>query len=358
MRVVPRPHREIRLTNQPDIPPPTGPDGTEPPTTAFPPAPGSSPPPVTPYDPPAGGQSTPVSGQPWSTPSGDPLSPEPYQPPPGRPTTKAFAPGQAPIPQPPAAPSYPPTAQFPQSSAAPDYVPPPPSYGYAPPPDQPAYPAPQSGGYPGGQPGGYPGAPQSGQPDGYPGAPPSGYPGGPGYGPPQRAPRKSSAPIIAVILAVTLLLCAGVATAGVQIAKRVKDKTEEAVNTLPDLPDAPNLPTEIPDLPGLPTDLPTDPGGGGHQITITYEVSGDGPVTIVYVDKLGGKPVRLDNVELPWKFTGQAQTPTVVSVFATRLGASDGRISCRALVDGAEVKQNTSNNGNIVTASCIYFAID
>jgi hypothetical protein len=277
------------VTNQPDNPPP---------------------------DPTAG---APVSGQPWSTPSGDALAETP----------QAYAPGQAPIPEP----DYPPTSQFPAQPPPVNYAPP----GYAP----------DYGGYP----------PQ-------PGFPPPGYapPGREGYAPPGRegyappgyppppAPRKSNAPIIAVILAVALLLCGGIATAGVLIARSVADKAKETASAPLD-----DLPTAVPTLPGLPTDLPTD--GTSRTISVTYEVSGDGPVSIVYLEKVGDAPVRLSDVKLPWKFTTQVQTPALLSVIVVRLDAADGTVKCRALIDGDEVKANVSGRSAFATTSCTHLAL-
>ena len=260
-----------------------------------------------------GGTAAPVSGQPWPTPSGNPLSPDPYPPPP--PATYAptsYSPGYAPVPEP--SPDYPPTSQFPAQALP--YAPP----GYA--------------------------------PDYGHGYPPPAYAGPPGYGQPPAAPpppRKSNVPIIAVILAVTLLLCGGIATAGVLVARNVTNKAKEVVG---------NLPTALPELPLMPTDLPTVPPGLERTITVTYEVSGDGPVGIVYLEKLGDAPVRLENVKLPWKFTAEVQTPAVLSVVAIRAGTAEGTVSCTALVDGDEVKQHTSGEGNFATASCTYFALD
>ena len=284
------------MTNQPDNPPP---------------------------DPTAG---APISGQPWSTPSGDALSerPQAYQPPP------AYAPGQAPIPEP----DYPPTSQFPAQPPPLNYAPPgyAPDYGgYAP---SPGYPP------PGQEPPGY--APPGHVPPGYG---PPGY--GPGYGPP---PRKSNAPIIAVILAVTLLLCGGIATAGVLIARSVADKAKETAAAPFD-----NLPTAVPTLPGLPTDLPTD--DTGRKISVTYEVSGDGPVSIVYLQKMGDTPVRLTEVNLPWKFTTEVQTPALLSVVVVRLGATDGTVKCRALIDGDEVKASTSGKSAFATTTCTHLVL-
>jgi hypothetical protein len=154
-----------------------------------------------------------------------------------------------------------------------------------------------------------------------------------------------------VILAVTLLLCGGIATAGVLIAHNLVDKAREAASAPLD-----NLPTEVPTLPGQPTDLPTD--GTGRTISVTYEVSGDGPVEIVYLQKVGDAPVRLNDVKLPWKFSAEVQTPALLSVVVVRLGATDGTVKCRALIDGAEVKASTSGSSAFATVSCTHLALE
>jgi hypothetical protein len=244
--------------------------------------------------------------------SGDSMAPQP---------PAAYSPGYAPIPQPPA---HEPTTQFPPVSPV----------NYAPPGQTPDYGRPVP-------------------PDGYAGFPPPGYPGQPPYGPPQPPPRRSNAPIIAVILAVALLLCGGIATAGVLVARGVKDKADEAVGTLPTgLPEVPALPTE------LPTDLPTTGTGNGRPITVTYEVTGDGPVSIVYIEKIGDNPKRLENVKLPWKLSTKAETPALLSLIVVRLGTSEGAVTCRALVDGEEVKTSKSGTGNFASTSCVQLVLE
>jgi hypothetical protein len=327
------------LTNHPDTPPPdpaalppSSPDGTGAPDANA----GT----------PAGG-SAPISGQPWSTPSGDPLSPEPYRPP----APASYRPGSAAIPEP--EPDYPPTSQFPAQPpvnyAPPGYAPdfghggagtPPP--GYAPPP-----------GY--GQPPGYaqmPGYAQTPgyeQPPGYgqPGYGQPGYEQHPGYLPPQPPPKRSNAPIIAVIIAVTVLLCGGLATAGVLIAQNATNKAKEVAKPYT------NLPTEVPEVPNLPDDPQAQ-----RKITVTYEVTGDGPASIAYIDEIDQAPVRKTEVQLPWKFTTTMETPALLSVVAVRIGTTEGTVTCRALVDGAEVKKSTSNKGTVATASCIHLAFE
>lgn len=169
------------------------------------------------------------------------------------------------------------------------------------------------------------------------------------YAPP---PRRSNAPLIAVVIAVALLLCGGVTTAGILIVHNVKAEAQKAVTPLtdPTRPDIPNLPGG-----GLPTDLPDDTG---KQIQVTYEVTGDGPAEIIYLPKLGASPTKVDSVKLPWHFSATMETPTLISVIAMRTGSDDGSITCRALVDGKEVKKTASGSNGFATAACTYFALD
>jgi hypothetical protein len=227
-------------------------------------------------------------------------------------------------------PDYPPTAQFPTVDPNAGYQPPPPGYGtpgYSPPPQPPGY------------------------------APPP-----PGYEP--RPPRRSNAPLIALVLAVTLLLCGGVVTASVILARKAADKAEELAEPIIN-PSLPELPTEAPDLPGLPTDLPelpalpTDiPGfGEGREISVTYEVTGDGPAEILYMEKLDGTPKRVGSAKLPWKITTTMKSPAVVSVIAVRTGIDAGSISCRATVDGDQAAEHSAE-GTLATANCYKLIIN
>jgi hypothetical protein len=226
-------------------------------------------------------------------------------------------------------PDYPPTAQFPTVDPHAGYQPPPPGYGTPPPP--PGYGTPPPPDY---------------------GAPPPGYEPGP--------PRRSNAPLIALVLAVTLLLCGGVVTAGVLLVGRIGDKVQEVTEpianpTLPDdllptgAPDFPGLPTGFPDLPALPTGIPGI--GEGKEITVTYEVTGDGPAEILYMEKLDGTPKRVGSARLPWKITTPMKGPSVISVVAMRTGVDDGAISCRASVDGKQVAENSAR-GSVATVTC------
>jgi hypothetical protein len=244
-----------------------------------------------------------------------------------------------------------------QPPRPPQFTPPDPDSGYPPTSE-----FPQVGGYP----------PQSYDPSG--GYPPQGPPGPPpaygppGYGPAQPPPRRSSIPLIALVLAVTLLLCGGVVTAGVILVNRAADKAEELaapiVNpTLPELPTVapglPGLPTDFPDLPGLPSGFPTGlPGiGQGKEISVTYEVTGDGPAEILYVESFGGTPKRVGNVKLPWKITTKMKGTALVSVMAMRTGVDAGGISCKASIDGEQVAEH-STEGTLATANCYKLVVN
>ncbi|WP_229073924.1 MmpS family transport accessory protein [Actinoplanes sp. DH11] len=265
-------------------------------------------------------------------------TPPPYHP--GQ-TPPPYHPGQAPPPPEPS-PDFPPTASFPPVEYQPvNYAPP----GHVP---EPGY-APDYGS------GGYPPPP-----------PPT-----PGYGPPPPGPRRSKTPLIALIVAISLLLCGGVVTAGVLIVRSVTDRAKEVVEpianpTLPALPtevpqlpglptDLPGLPTDLPglptDLPALPTDLPGLPGDQNREVTVTYEVTGDGPAEILYAEQLGTAPKVVSGSELPWKVTTTMKGVALVSVSAQRRDGGDGTITCRALVDGKEVVKQ-SGQGPYATTSC------
>ncbi|MEU4425008.1 MmpS family transport accessory protein [Actinoplanes sp. NPDC024001] len=253
--------------------------------------------------------------------------------PPQPPRPPEFTPGQATPPPHEPAPEYPPTSQFPPVN-------------YAPPGYTPDYGQPPPGGYP-----------QTGYlPPAYPEHP--GYPGQPGYGAPP-PPRKSNKPLIAVIVAVSLLLCGGVITSGVLLVQRATQEVQEATDEAREAADPylnPSLPTDLPalptDLPELPTDLPNLPGlDEGPEITVTYEVTGDGPANIVYAEQLGGTPKVLDNVDLPWKVTTTMKGAAFVWLTAGRGTNDTGSISCRASIDGEEVVKKSAE-GSWASTTC------
>jgi hypothetical protein len=186
--------------------------------------------------------------------------------------------------------------------------------------------------------------------------PPPGYPptGPPGY--PEQPPRRSNIPLIAVVVAVALLLCAGGVTATVLATRTVANRAKEIAApilepTKPVVPTA--LPTALPDIPGLPTSLPGIPGlpGSGKKITIVYEVTGAGPAEIFYAEKLGDSPVHVKDAKLPWRKTVTMDGGTLLFVSATRTSVKEGSITCRVTSDGAEVAK-TQHDGAFATAAC------
>jgi Mycobacterium membrane protein len=247
------------------------------------------------------------------------------------PTSGAHSPGrQAP---PGAEPSYPPPGnthptppgQYPQ----PAY----PAGAYAPPqpPHDPA------GSYPSGA---YPA--DSYPPGAYP--PGASYPSGTGYPPQATPPRRRNGPLVALVIVIALLLCGGTATAGVLLVNAAVDKAAEIAEPITD--------------PVSPTDLPTFGRGGvdptGPPVTVVYEVTGDGPVDVSYVDE-DGPSNREKGVDLPWrkKFTGTSSM--VLSVLAFRTTGTDmGELTCRATVDGVEVAKRTVK-GSFLAVTCVTF---
>lgn len=182
-------------------------------------------------------------------------------------------------------------------------------------------------------------------PPGYPQQNPYGpQPQGP-YGPPPPAPRRSNVPLVALVLAVSLLLCGGVVTAGVMLVQRATDKAKETAAKLPTA-----LPTKAPTV--LPSNLPNVPGlTDGQQVTVKYEVSGDGPATIIYTEKLGGLPKTVNDAKLPWRLTVTMEGLSFVSVSALRTSLTDGSISCKATIDGKTASEHTAS-GVGATATC------
>ncbi|MGW4942748.1 MmpS family transport accessory protein [Actinoplanes sp. NPDC004185] len=165
-----------------------------------------------------------------------------------------------------------------------------------------------------------------------------------------------------MLVAVVLLLCAGGVTSAVLLVNRATDKAQEKIDSLPDFPtEVPDLPTDVPGLPTeLPTDLPTELPTGlpnlpdvdpDQELKVEYEVTGDGPAEIVYVEKLGGDPQRVRNATLPWRKTVTMKGSSLVSVIAVRGATSEGKLSCSAKVDGQKVAQKTSQ-GSFITAAC------
>jgi hypothetical protein len=166
-------------------------------------------------------------------------------------------------------------------------------------------------------------------------------------------------PLIAVVVAVALLLCGGVAVAGVLVVRTVADRTRQAVKDLPALPtelptvptELPAVPTELPDVPGLPTDEPFGPGKAAKTVTVVYKVTGDGTVDIVYTAKTGEAPKRVRNARLPWRQEVSMTGASYVSVIAFRNDTTTGSVGCTALVDGEEVATRDAE-GTFAIVNC------
>ena len=256
-------------------------------------------------------------GQPQSGPPGQPQSGPPV-PPPGPPAgppqsgPPAFQPGVA-------SPSYP-QAEYPPT-------------GY----QQPAYP---------------PTAP-------FPGYGPGHAPGHgpvPASAPPRKPGGGSSALLWSLIAVFAVLLCAGAATAGL-IAYRNTDSGTSAQPTPDPLPPGR---TAQPDPTAPPTEAPSeDPAtrAPADGAVVTYEVTGDGPATIQYL-KADSQIESLSGESLPWRT--ELRMPKgnfLVSLTASREGGGSGQLTCRVLVDGKTVAEQTSD-GTLAIVACLDFDLD
>jgi len=86
-------------------------------------------------------------------------------------------------------------------------------------------------------------------------------------------------------------------------------------------------------------------------VSVTYEVTGKGRANVVYTEDLSEGAKQASNVKLPWKFSAKLTDALLVSVTAVRTGEDDGKIKCRAKVDGKEVVTKTAA-GPYAAVSC------
>jgi hypothetical protein len=152
--------------------------------------------------------------------------------------------------------------------------------------------------------------------------------------------------IIAVVAAVVLLLCGGVAVTAVIAFKR----TADAVNNA--------LPSVAPSLPDLPSDGPSLPGPAGGdpagEVPVVYEVTGDGPARITWFDGTLG-PKTAERATLPWRMEVKLPHGRLpATVIATRDGIDNGSINCRVLVNGKETV-NRQKSGPVALVNCSDF---
>ncbi|MDR7279412.1 MmpS family transport accessory protein [Catenuloplanes atrovinosus] len=215
-----------------------------------------------------------------------------------------------------------------------------------------------------------------------------GPPPGPQYGPPQPTaawaydpnqppvapPRQRSlTPIIAVIVAAVVLLCAGTVVAGVLVFNQARDAAENILPTSspPTLPTRPTAgpeptrpaptgtddPFQIPGLPDLDDLIPTGTAvTAGPDAKVVYEVTGSGSAAVTYTEA-GTTPKSERDVNLPWRkeFTLGTETP-LLSVTGIHFGTDDAELTCRITLDGKEVVTRTAS-GNATTASCMQFVV-
>jgi hypothetical protein len=85
-------------------------------------------------------------------------------------------------------------------------------------------------------------------------------------------------------------------------------------------------------------------------------VSGSGPADIIYTEDLADGPKKATAAKLPWVFKAKLKGALMVSVTAVRSTEKDGKISCKALVNGKEVVSRTAE-GPYATVSCTQVTI-
>lgn len=177
-----------------------------------------------------------------------------------------------------------------------------------------------------------------------PGAPTQPYPM---YGPaPTPPPKRSTGLIVAFVVALSILLCGGTAVAGALLVDRANDP-----DVVSDPTTAPA--TEAPD----PTPAQTTEAPSGGRVVV-YEVTGDGPVGIVYLKEDGRTPVQVRNTELPWRLELTLdEDARLVTVTAIRGATKSGSIDCRITIDGEEVATKSAK-GTFATATCTQLVLD
>jgi hypothetical protein len=178
---------------------------------------------------------------------------------------------------------------------------------------------------------------------------------------PPRTPGGGSGALLWSLIAVfAVLLCAGAATAGL-IAYR---NTDSGTGAQPTLEPVPPGRTAQPDPTVPPTEPPTGPPSEDRATrapadgaVVTYEVTGDGPATIQYLTA-DAEIESLSGESLPWRTELRMQKGNFfVSLTASRDGGGSGKLTCRVLVDGKTVAEQTSD-GTLAIVACLDFDLD
>jgi hypothetical protein len=161
--------------------------------------------------------------------------------------------------------------------------------------------------------------------------------------PPPR--RRSNGPILAVVIVLAVLLAGGTVTMCALLGQTPDPGTTATDNT-PD-PETPQATQTTPD-----TEPTKDDNGNGSGAKVVYEVTGEGPVSIVYLKEDGITPERANDTDLPWrKQLTLSDDAALVTVTAIRSGGGDGSIQCRITIDGEEVAKKSAS-GTFATATC------
>jgi hypothetical protein len=172
--------------------------------------------------------------------------------------------------------------------------------------------------------------------------------------PPGKGGGGGSATLLWSLIAVfALLLCIGAGAAGVIAYRNSQDGSTPATD--PTRAPAPD-PTREPDEDDRPiaTPRPTEGGAG----VVTYEVTGDGPARITYQANARGAAEQVRSATLPWRVeVSMSEDIFSASVFATRVRANQGSITCRVLIDGEEVVSRTARGPRAV-AVCLKINFD
>lgn len=164
--------------------------------------------------------------------------------------------------------------------------------------------------------------------------------------PPPRPPR-SNGPILAVVITLAVLLVGGSVAAGVLLVNRDDDPGTVTADPTLDI-ETPRVDRPTPEPS---TDDYGDSGSGTGE-KVVYEVTGDGPVSIVFLKEDGITPERASDTDLPWrKELTLSEDAALVTVTAIRSGGDKGSIECRITVDGKEVSKKKAN-GTFATATC------
>jgi hypothetical protein len=159
---------------------------------------------------------------------------------------------------------------------------------------------------------------------------------------------RNNMPLVAVIVAAALLLCGGTVVTGVLVARQFISR----VNSAP--PSASGgQPSARSD-----TSAPTATKSSDTPPSVVYEVTGNGPANITYLDESGIWTKTENNVRLPWRLETRPDRVTVLSLIAIRTGdgSSSSKVACRALLNGREIVKN-SGSGRFGTASCYSYSI-